>query len=162
MAFLPIRSPRPLWSRPPAVDSACCQRGGVAGSGDLTCVPGCQTGRRRPPERCGGTPCPASWRWSVPHWSCPPPEAPRSRGWAPATHTLRQSPRTTEHTCTGRERWPRGGRATPLPGCGRRRHLQRGLELPDSQVLQDPPLQLVQGVVVLVQQPASRCDVQAV
>jgi len=41
-------------------------------------------------------------------------------------------------------------------------HLQRGPELPDGQVLQHAPLQLVHGVVVAVQQDASGADVQAV
>lgn len=53
----------------------------------------------------------------------------------------------------------------PRKGCPahtRPRHLQGGLQLPDSQVLQHTLLQLVQGVVVIVQQLASSLDVQAI
>lgn len=41
-------------------------------------------------------------------------------------------------------------------------HLQWSLQLSDSQVLQHSPLQLLHGIVVVVQQDASGTDVQAV
>lgn len=40
--------------------------------------------------------------------------------------------------------------------------LEWSLELPDSQVLQQTPLQLVHGVMVVFKQGSSVCDVQAV